>query len=414
MAKEVKETKDDRLKALDAAIAKIEKDYGKGSIMKLGDSSRNMNVETVPTGALSLDIALGLGGVPKGRIVEIYGPESSGKTTVALHMVAEVQKLGGIAGFIDAEHALDPVYARNIGVDIDNLYISQPDNGEQALEITETMVRSGAVDIVIVDSVAALVPKAEIDGDMGDSHVGLQARLMSQALRKLTAVISKSNCVVIFINQLREKVGVMFGSPETTTGGRALKFYSSVRLDVRRIESLKQSGEVVGNRTRIKVVKNKIAPPFKEAEFDIMFGKGISREGDILDLAAEIGIVNKSGAWYAYKSDKIGQGRENAKNYLRDNPLIRDEIENQVRLHYNLNGAAREGTDAAAEPDAKPAAGKEAGREGKTAAGKDAGTEIKPAAGKEAGPETKPAAGKEAKAGTAKEGPLKEGTEEGQ
>lgn len=334
--------KEDKLKALDAAISKIEKDYGKGSIMKLGDSAANMNVETVPTGSLSLDIALGLGGVPKGRIIEVYGPESSGKTTVALHMVAEVQKLGGIAGFIDAEHALDPVYARNIGVDIDNLYISQPDNGEQALEITETMVRSGAVDIVIVDSVAALVPKAEIDGDMGDSHVGLQARLMSQALRKLTAVISKSNCVVIFINQLREKVGVMFGSPETTTGGRALKFYSSVRLDVRRIESLKQAGEVVGNRTRIKVVKNKIAPPFKEAEFDIMFGQGISREGDILDLAAGCNVVNKSGAWYAYNNEKIGQGRENAKQFLKENTAIRDEIEAKVRAYYNLGGEASE------------------------------------------------------------------------
>lgn len=334
--------KEDKLKALDAAISKIEKDYGKGSIMKLGDSAANMNVETVPTGSLSLDIALGLGGVPKGRIIEVYGPESSGKTTVALHMVAEVQKLGGIAGFIDAEHALDPVYARSIGVDIDNLYISQPDNGEQALEITETMVRSGAVDIVIVDSVAALVPKAEIDGDMGDSHVGLQARLMSQALRKLTAVISKSNCVVIFINQLREKVGVMFGSPETTTGGRALKFYSSVRMDVRRIESLKQAGEVVGNRTRIKVVKNKIAPPFKEAEFDIMFGQGISREGDILDLAAGCNVVNKSGAWYAYNNEKIGQGRENAKQFLKENTAIRDEIEAKVRAHYNLGGEASE------------------------------------------------------------------------
>ena len=327
--------KDDKLKALDAALTQIEKAYGKGSVMKLGDSGANMNIETVPTGSLSLDIALGLGGVPKGRVVEIYGPESSGKTTVALHMVAEVQKRGGIAGFIDAEHALDPVYAKNIGVDIDNLYISQPDNGEQALEITETMVRSGAVDIVIVDSVAALVPKAEIDGDMGDSHVGLQARLMSQALRKLTAIISKTNCIVIFINQLREKVGVMFGNPETTTGGRALKFYSSVRLDVRRTESLKQSGEVIGNHVRVKVVKNKIAPPFKEAEFDIMFGKGISREGDVLDLAADANIVEKSGSWYAYKGAKIGQGRENAKNYLLQNPLICEEIENQVReLHF--------------------------------------------------------------------------------
>ena len=295
-----------------------------------------MQVEAVPTGSLSLDIALGVGGVPKGRIIEIYGPESSGKTTVALHMVAEVQKRGGIAGFIDAEHALDPVYAKNIGVDIDNLYISQPDNGEQALEITETMVRSGAVDIVIVDSVAALVPKAEIDGDMGDSHVGLQARLMSQALRKLTAIISKSNCVVIFINQLREKVGVMFGNPETTTGGRALKFYSSVRLDVRRVETLKQGGEMVGNHTKIKVVKNKVAPPFKQAEFDIMFGTGISREADILDLAADCSIVNKSGAWYAYNGNKIGQGRENAKAYLKEHTDIRDEIEKKVRIHYHL------------------------------------------------------------------------------
>ena len=328
--------KDDKLKALDAAITQIEKSYGKGSVMKLGDSRANMNIETVPTGSLSLDIALGLGGVPKGRIIEIYGPESSGKTTVALHMVAEVQKRGGIAGFIDAEHALDPVYAKNIGVDIDNLYISQPDNGEQALEITETMVRSGAVDIVIVDSVAALVPKAEIDGDMGDAHVGLQARLMSQALRKLTAVISKTNCIVIFINQLREKVGVMFGNPETTTGGRALKFYSSVRLDVRRTESLKQSGEVIGNHVRVKVVKNKIAPPFKEAEFDIMFGKGISKEGDIIDLAANANIVEKSGSWYAYKGAKIGQGRENAKQYLAQNPMICEEIENQVRELHGL------------------------------------------------------------------------------
>jgi RecA protein len=326
--------KEDKLKALDAAIAQIEKQYGKGSVMKLGDNSANMNVETVPTGSLSLDIALGLGGLPKGRIIEVYGPESSGKTTVALHCVAEVQKRGGIAGFIDAEHALDPVYARNIGVDIDNLYISQPDCGEQALEITETMVRSGAVDIVVVDSVAALVPKAEIDGDMGDSHVGLQARLMSQALRKLTAVISKSNCIVIFINQLREKVGVMFGNPETTTGGRALKFYSSVRLDVRRTESLKQAGEIVGNHVRVKVVKNKIAPPFREAEFDIMFGQGISREGDVLDLAVNAGIVNKSGAWYAYEGDKIGQGRENAKIYIHENPAFFDMLEAKVRDFY--------------------------------------------------------------------------------
>ena len=327
---------EEKQKALEAALGQIEKHYGKGSVMKLGESGANMQVETVPTGSLSLDIALGVGGVPKGRIIEIYGPESSGKTTVALHMVAEVQKRGGIAGFIDAEHALDPVYAKNIGVDIDNLYISQPDNGEQALEITETMVRSGAVDIVIVDSVAALVPKAEIDGDMGDSHVGLQARLMSQALRKLTAVISKSNCVVIFINQLREKVGVMFGNPETTTGGRALKFYSSIRMDVRRVETLKQGGEMVGNHTRIKVVKNKVAPPFKQAEFDIMFGTGISKEGDILDLAAECGIVNKSGAWYAYNGDKIGQGRENAKIFLKEHTDICDEIEKQVRIHYHL------------------------------------------------------------------------------
>ena len=326
----------EKLKALDVALTQIEKAYGKGAVMKLGDSGANMNIEVVPTGSLSLDIALGLGGLPKGRIIEIYGPESSGKTTVALHAVAEVQKRGGIAGFIDAEHALDPVYARNIGVDIDNLYISQPDNGEQALEITETMVRSGAIDIVIVDSVAALVPKAEIDGDMGDSHVGLQARLMSQALRKLTAAISRSNCIVIFINQLREKVGVMFGNPETTTGGRALKFYSSVRLDVRRVESLKLAGEVIGNHTRIKVVKNKIAPPFKEAEFDIMFGKGISKEGDVLDLAVNLNIIVKAGAWFSYNDAKIGQGRENAKIYLSQHPNIMAEVENKVRAHYNL------------------------------------------------------------------------------
>ena len=329
----------EKMNALQAGPGQIEKQYGKGAVVKLGGSGTNMNVETIPTGSLSLDIALGLGGVPRGRIVEIYGPESSGKTTVALHMVAEVQKRGGIAGFIDAEHALDPVYAKNIGVDIDNLYISQPDNGEQALEITETMVRSGAVDIVIVDSVAALVPKAEIDGDMGDSHVGLQARMMSQACRKLTASISKTNCIVIFINQLREKVGVMFGSPETTTGGRALKFYSSVRLDVRRIEALKQGGEIVGNRTRIKVVKNKVAPPFREAEFDIMFGKGISREGDVLDLAVAQNVIQKSGAWFAYKENKIGQGRENAKQYLREHPEVLDEVESRVREACGLPAA---------------------------------------------------------------------------
>ena len=335
---------EDKLKALDAAISKLEKDFGKGTVMKLGDAGANVSVETVPTGSLSLDIALGLGGVPKGRVIEVYGPESSGKTTVTLHMIAEVQKRGGIAGFIDAEHALDPVYAKNIGVDIDELYISQPDSGDQALEIAETMVRSGAMDIVVIDSVAALVPKQEIEGDMGDSHVGLQARLMSQALRKLTPVISKSNCVVIFIKQLREKVGVMFGNPETTTGGRALKFYASVRMDVRRIETLKQSGEMVGNRTRIKIVKNKIAPPFKEAEFDIMFGKGISKEGDVLDLATGIDLVSKSGSWYAYNGEKIGQGRENAKTYLHTHPEIMEELEEKVREHYGL-GVTKESED---------------------------------------------------------------------
>ena len=327
---------EDKKRALDAAIAKLEKDFGKGTVMRLGDPAAQVAVETIPTGSLSLDLALGLGGVPKGRIVEIYGPESSGKTTVALHMIAEVQKRGGIAGFIDAEHALDPVYAKNIGVDIDELYISQPDSGDQALEITETMVRSGAMDIIVVDSVAALVPKQEIEGDMGDSHMGLQARLMSQALRKLTGVVSKSNCIVIFINQLREKIGVMFGNPETTTGGRALKFYASVRMDVRRTETIKQGGEVIGNRTRVKVVKNKVAPPFKEAEFDIMFGKGISKESDILDLAVNLGIIQKSGAWFAYNDGKIGQGRENAKIFLRENPEIAEEIERQVRAHYGL------------------------------------------------------------------------------
>ena len=329
--------KDDRQKALDAALSQIEKQFGKGAVMKLGDPAAQMSVETIPTGSLSLDIALGIGGIPKGRIIEIYGPESSGKTTVTLHMIAEVQRRGGIAGFIDAEHALDPVYAKNIGVDIDNLYIPQPDSGEQALEITETMVRSGAIDIVVVDSVAALVPKAEIDGDMGDSHVGLHARLMSQALRKLTAVISKSNCSVVFINQLREKVGVMFGNPEVTTGGRALKFYASVRMDVRRIETLKQGGESIGNRTRVKIVKNKVAPPFKEAEFDIMYGKGISYVGDVLDLAAACDIVNKSGAWYNYEGSRVGQGRENSKQFLLDHPELLAEIDLKVREHYDLD-----------------------------------------------------------------------------
>jgi len=341
--------------ALDLAIAQITKQFGDGSIMKLGETQK-IDVELLPSGSLSLDLALG-GGYPKGRIIEIYGPESSGKTTLALHAIAEIQKQGGQAAFIDAEHALDPAYAKKIGVDTDNLFISQPDNGEQALEICETLVRSGAVDLIVVDSVAALVPQAEIDGDMGDSHVGLQARLMSQALRKLTAVISKSNCTVVFINQLREKVGVMFGNPETTTGGRALKFYSSVRLDVRRIEALKQGGEVIGNRTRVKIVKNKVAPPFREAEFDIMFGEGISREGDILDLAAQIDVVVKSGAWYAYDGNKIGQGRENAKQYLKDNPQICAEVEKKVRELFNLEA------DVAAQ---EPAA------EGKAADGKTA------------------------------------------
>lgn len=326
----------DKKKALEAALTQIEKAYGKGAVMKLGEQSQNKNLEVVPTGALSLDIALGAGGIPKGRIIEVYGPESSGKTTLALHMIAEVQKRGGVAGFVDAEHALDPQYAKKIGVDIDNLYISQPDNGEQALEITETMVRSGAIDIVVIDSVAALVPRAEIDGEMGDSHVGLQARLMSQALRKLTGVINKSNCIVIFINQLREKVGVMFGSPETTTGGRALKFYASIRIDVRRIETLKSGNDMVGNRTRAKIVKNKIAPPFKIAEFDIMFGHGISVEGDVLDLASDINIVKKSGAWYSFNEIRIGQGRENSKDYLKANPELLREIEALVRKHYDL------------------------------------------------------------------------------
>ncbi len=340
---------DEKIKALDVALTQIEKNFGKGSVMKLGESAANMNIETVPTGSLSLDIALGAGGYPKGRIIEIYGPESSGKTTLALHAVAEVQKRGGIAGFVDAEHALDPHYAECIGVDIDNLYISQPDSGEQALEIAETMVRSGAIDILVIDSVAALVPKAEIDGEMGDSHVGLQARLMSQALRKLTSVVSKSNCILIFINQLREKVGVMFGNPETTTGGRALKFYASVRLDIRRIETLKASGgDANGNRVRVKVVKNKIAPPFKQCEFDVMFGEGISREGDVLDLAVNENIVEKSGAWFAYKGEKIGQGRDNAKIYLKGHKRVLAEIENTVREKYGLPKDAFEEAEAEA------------------------------------------------------------------
>ncbi len=323
----------EKMKALEAALGQIEKQFGKGSVMKLGDFTA-MNVEAIPTGALSLDIALGIGGIPRGRIIEVFGPESSGKTTLALHVIAEAQKMGGEAAFIDAEHALDPVYAKHLGVDIDNLIVSQPDTGEQALEIAEALVRSGALDIIVVDSVAALVPKAEIDGDMGDSHVGLQARLMSQALRKLAGVINKSKCVIVFINQLREKVGVMFGNPETTPGGRALKFYASVRLDIRRIEAIKQEGEVVGNRTRVKVVKNKVAPPFREAEFDIIYGKGISKEGNLLDIAVNLEIIEKSGSWFSYNGDRIGQGRENAKSYLMDNPKIAEEIETKIRDNY--------------------------------------------------------------------------------
>jgi len=330
-------TGDYKIRALEDAVAKITKEYGKGAIMRLGDESSWGEVETVPTGSLSLDIALGLGGIPKGRMIEVFGPESSGKTTVSLHMIAEVQKRGGIAAFIDAEHALDPVYAKNIGVNIDEMYISQPDTGEQALEITEMLIRSNAIDIVVIDSVAALVPKAEIDGEMGDSHIGLQARLMSQALRKLTPVVSKSKCIVVFINQLREKIGVMFGSPEVTTGGKALKFYASVRLDVRRIDSIKLGGDRIGNRTRVKVVKNKIAPPFKEAEFDIIYGTGISKEGDVLDLAANINIINKSGSWFSYNGNKMAQGREAAKEYLVKNPDILKEIEGKVREHYKLH-----------------------------------------------------------------------------
>ncbi len=342
---------DDKGKALEAALAYIEKQYGKGAVMKLGDEPVKANVDVIPTGCLSLDIALGVGGVPRGRIIEIFGPESSGKTTIALHLVAEVQKMGGLAGYIDAEHALDPIYAKNLGVDTNNIYLSQPDDGEQALEIAETMVRSGAIDIVIVDSVAALVPRAEIQGEMGESHMGLQARLMSQALRKLTAFTNKSNCTVVFINQLREKIGVTFGNPETTTGGRALKFYASVRIDIRKADVIKVNNELVGNRTKVKIAKNKVAPPFKTTEFDIMYGKGISREGDTLDLATELDIINKSGAWYAYNDEKIGQGRENAKKYLHEHPEVLDEIEKQVRDHYGLNEEANNGEKPAAETE---------------------------------------------------------------
>ena len=358
-AAKAKDSKDeikfeDKQKALDAALSQIEKQFGKGAVMKLGDDSAKMNVEVVPTGSLSLDIALGVGGVPKGRIIEVYGPESSGKTTVALHMVAEVQKRGGIAGYIDAEHAMDPTYAKALGVDIDNLYISQPDDGEQALEIAETMVRSGAIDIVIVDSVAALVPRAEIEGEMGDSHMGLQARLMSQALRKLTGITKKSNCTVVFINQLREKIGVTFGNPETTTGGRALKFYASIRIDIRKSDVIKQGTDLVGNRVKVKIAKNKVAPPFKTAEFDIVYGQGISKEGDILDLASEVEIVNKSGAWYAYGETRIGQGRENAKTFLKEHPDMCREIENKVREHYGLPTLTDGVMETAVEEEAEP------------------------------------------------------------
>ncbi len=345
---------DDKQQALEAALAYIEKQYGKGAVMKLGDDTQHANVDVIPTGCLSLDVALGVGGIPRGRIIEIYGPESSGKTTIALHLVAEVQKKGGIAGFIDAEHALDPVYAKNLGVDTANIYLSQPDDGEQALEIAETMVRSGAIDIVIVDSVAALVPRAEIQGEMGESHMGLQARLMSQALRKITAFAGKSNCTVVFINQLREKIGVTFGNPETTTGGRALKFYASVRLDIRRADSIKVNNEIVGNRTKVKVAKNKVAPPFKTTEFDIMYGQGISREGDTLDMAAALDIVNKSGAWYAYKDEKIGQGRENAKAYLKEHPDVLEEIEAQVRAHYGLDNISGDDQEEEKAEEEKP------------------------------------------------------------
>ena len=341
----------DKMRALDLAMRQIEKDFGKGSIMKLGEASTKMNIEVIPTGALSLDIALGVGGIPRGRVVEIYGPESSGKTTVALHMIAEAQKLGGYAAFIDAEHALDPEYARRLGVDVDNLLISQPDNGEQALEIADALVRSGAIDIIVIDSVAALVPRAEIEGEMGDSHVGLQARLMSQALRKLTGLIAKSKCATVFINQIREKVGVMFGNPETTTGGRALKFYATVRMDVRRVETLKNGNDMIGSRTRVKIVKNKVAPPFKQAEFDIMYGEGISHEGCIVDLGVELELITKSGAWYSYGDVRLGQGKEKAKEYLKDNPELLQEIENRIRAMTITKQTAPEGEAEIAEPE---------------------------------------------------------------
>lgn len=341
----------DKMKALDLAMRQIEKDFGKGSIMKLGEASSKMNIEVIPTGALSLDIALGVGGIPRGRVIEIYGPESSGKTTVALHMIAEAQKLGGYAAFIDAEHALDPEYARRLGVDVENLLISQPDNGEQALEIADALVRSGAIDIIVIDSVAALVPRAEIEGEMGDSHVGLQARLMSQALRKLTGLIAKSKCATVFINQIREKVGVMFGNPETTTGGRALKFYATVRMDVRRVETLKNGNDMIGSRTRVKIVKNKVAPPFKQAEFDIMYGEGISHEGCIVDLGVELELITKSGAWYSYGDVRLGQGKEKAKEYLKDNPELLQEIENKIRA-MTIKQAVPEGeTESAAQEE---------------------------------------------------------------
>ena len=340
---------EDRKKALEVALGKIEKDFGKGSVMKLGDASGRMQVEVIPTGCLPLDFALGVGGLPRGRIIEIYGPESSGKTTLALHVVAEAQKGGGTAAFIDAEHALDPVYAKALGVDIDELYIAQPDNGEQALDITEALVRSGAIDVVVIDSVAALVPKAEIDGDMGDSHVGLQARLMSQALRKLTGAIGKTNCIVIFINQLREKVGVMYGNPEVTTGGRALKFYASVRIDVRRIEALKNGTELIGNRTRAKVVKNKMAPPFREAEFDIMYGEGISRYGELVDLGVKLDLLQKSGSWFSMGETRIGQGRDAAKKYLQENPEVTEQLDADIRKNFDklLTGQSRVAAKAA-------------------------------------------------------------------